>query len=89
MKLKNVASGQEFHFDYGKMLKKEKGDSQIVVELPAIRPDIAPLTGKFQYRYFEERKVIVLVSDITLPARKGELYKSNRASLSWYDPSSK
>ena len=46
MKLKNVKSGQEFYMEYGKMLKKEKGGSQIVVELPAIRPDIAPLAGK-------------------------------------------
>ena len=52
MKLKDDATGQEFHFFVNKVLRPTPDNPNCIVELAAIRPDLAPLQGKHTVDHF-------------------------------------
>ena len=45
IKLKDDVTGQEFHFTHNDWVRAEEEGVPAQIELPAIRPDLAPLEG--------------------------------------------
>lgn len=46
MKLKDQDTGEELHFDYNDWVESTNENPEGAVELPAIRPDLHPVTGE-------------------------------------------
>ena len=46
MKLKDKDSWQEFNFDFNNWVQSSDDNLEGIIEMPTIRPDIAPLSGR-------------------------------------------
>ena len=46
--MKDIHSKQEFHFEYGNWIRQHRHENgEMIVELPAVRPDIRPFPSQF------------------------------------------
>ena len=46
MKLKDQDTGEELHFDHNDWIESTNENPEGAVELPVVRPDLHPVTGK-------------------------------------------
>ena len=58
--MKDEVTGQEFRFDYDDWLRGNQDGVPAQVELPAIRPDVAPLECKRENYIFLSFTILLL-----------------------------